>query len=346
MINNHALNLLGGVPDIVFRQSAKILLKRNPLTYQECLNALSFYSKYSRKASQFFTLPRKSCSMTCQSEKKFLDGTHKTYQFPSLYKVKNPDLKTTFFSFEKNQMTYLHLWQHSSFKNSKKRPLVLCLHGFLLGNVRVAENMFRIKKLFQCEVDVGLFILPHHGERTHFFLNQHFLNPHNVPLTLESFAQAQHDLHLAILNLRAMGYEKIGLLGASLGGLTGIYYITLSSLVDFLFAVVPVLKLHDYLMPKKSYFHFPVTEELKERTRVALDLISPEYQTPKISKEDIGVVVHGGDKLNDIKHTKAWMQAWQLSCVTEVAGGHWWYFDKKIRGRTWYSWLKAKEFIL
>jgi hypothetical protein len=215
----------------------------------------------------------------------------------------------------------------------------------MLGNKSIVKKMFKVDKLFAEGVDVGLYTLPHHGARTNFFLNQHLLNPHDIPLTLEGIAQAEHDLHLTILILKDLGYEKIGLIGASLGGLITLLYTTLSDIIDFSFVVVPAVDLSEYLKPTQKLFDFKIDSELQSMTSEALKLITPYNYIPKLSKDLIGGVFHGGDKLNSADLTRKWIKRWDLSTMIEIPGGHWVYSNKKEKGRAWYHWLVKHSFI-
>lgn len=338
------LNFLGGIPDRAFSLSSCLLRRPCPMGTLEYPRALRFYERYLGDGTPLalFDLPNRAPKLVVKRESGFGDGARMTFAFPSGYRVKNPAARPFFKGNARNRTAYLHLWRHAF---GKPRPLVLCLHGFLLGNARVAERMFNVRRLFESGVDVGLFVLPHHGDRTNFFLNQDFVVPRNLPLVVESFAQTQHDLHAAMLALRREGYGRIGMIGASLGGYAGIYYAALSSFPAFLFAVVPTVRLDDYLMPEAARFPFPVTEEIRAATIAALGLIAPENYRPRVPVENIGVVIHAGDKLNDVRRTSRWIKAWGIRRVTEVPGGHWLYFDGKARGRAWYSWLVEKGFL-
>lgn len=338
-----ALNFVGGLPDWVFAGAAKLLRKRNRQNQKDYIASLAYYERFYGKepCDGLFEPPHRAPAMNLCAEAEFPGGCHRTFCFASGYKVKNPAVRGAFTAAKRNATAYLHLWQH---EGGEKRPLVLCLHGFLLGDWRVAEAMFRVRRLFARGVDVALFVLPHHGERTDFFFNQALLTPHDVPLSLEGCAQTQHDLRAALLALRRDGYERIGLIGASLGGYAGISHVALHGDVAFLFAVVPAVRLQDYLMPEPSLFSFPVTDELRQATARALDLVTPEHWRPRISHDAICAVLHAGDKLNDIASSRAWINAWDLQRVVEVTGGHWLYFDKTARGRAWSDWLREKGF--
>lgn len=339
-----ALNFLGGIPDRIFTRVAGALRKTSKLTRDEYLGSLAFYDRYSGDgpSPELFDLPRKAPALTLGSETRFPGGVRRAYSFTSGYRVKNPASRREFESARLNATARVHLWQH---EGKRRPPLVLCLHGFLLGNIGVAENMFRVRKLFASGVDVGLFVLPFHGERTDFFLNQKFINPHDVPLSIEVCAQTQHDLHAAMLALKGSGYERVGLIGASLGGFAAICYAALSALPEFLFAVVPATRLQDALSPDPRSFPFPVTAELRDLTALALDLVTPEPWRPRIPADDICAVIHAGDRVNDVASAKSWIQGWGIRRVVEVTGGHWFYFDKSARGKAWYAWLKDKGFI-
>ena len=214
-----------------------------------------------------------------------------------------------------------------------------------MGNPTLASRMFKIKSLFGLNLDIALYNLPHHGLRTKIFYDQHLINPENTPLTIETMAENIHDLHSSILWLKKEGYDQIGIIGGSLGGYSAALYATLYSEINFIFTVVPSVNLSHVMAPKSKNFNFKITKELIHKTDTALEIITPDYYQPKLDSNKIVVVMHSGDKLNLSSDTHQWIKKWSISNVVEITGGHWIYFDRKKRGKTWYEWLRKMEFI-
>ena len=338
------LNFIGGIPDLLFLRIPSFLLERNPASYQAYLDDLRFYSsRWSPNGKEsFFKLPGVSPAAQVIESRPYRKWVVELFSFPSGYQVQNPSLRETFSSYQANLNCYLHLWRHEPVGS---RPLVLCLHGFMMHGPWRARRMFKIDALFARGLDVALFHQPHHWRRGQPHGRQHLLCPQNAPLTIETFGQNLHDLHAAVLLLKGLGYSRLGLIGASLGGYTSALYATLDAPVNFMFLAVPAVDFYPFLKPRPDLFNFTIDQSILAETRKALEVITPMKYKPKFDVTKICVVAHGGDRLCDAHLTRQWIQKWKISHCTEVIGGHWLQFSGDLRGRTWYSWLEKMEFI-
>ncbi|MBT3981716.1 MAG: alpha/beta fold hydrolase [Bacteriovoracaceae bacterium] len=342
-LNKEILNKLGAIPDHLMVGVGRFLRKKNQSSYSVYLKSLEFYQKYlDGDPSDFFLLPEKAPKVTSKNTTDFMTGKMHKFLFDSSYHVKNPMLAGDLSAFTKNRRVPLHLFTHEGLG---KRPLVLCLHGFMLGDLDISMKMFSIQNLFKKGVDVALYTLPYHGSRTDHFYNQSLLCPHKLPLSLEGVAQAIEDLHSSILLLNQFGYEKPAVIGASLGAFTGCLYSTRSNLMDSLFLVVPAVNLHPMLAPENSLFNFELTDQMATMSKSLIDFITPENYESQLSPDSMKIVYHKGDKLLDSMNLASFAQKWKIENLVEVTGGHWLYFDQKIRGKTWYSWLNHRGFI-
>jgi len=337
------LNFIGGIPDIIMK-NAPWPKKLNLIPYDEYLSNLNFYSpeNWVEKHKSFLKLPNDAPTFSEFNRTGYFDGHELVFKYPSRYEVQNPALKNDFYRYRSNLTAYLHLWRHDQ---SANRPLVLCLHGFLMGDPERAKIMFKIARLFRMGVDVALYTQPHHWKRSKSIYAQHLLNPENVPLTIETFGQNIHDLHSAVLLLKNIGYERVGIIGASLGGFTSALYATFKAPVDFMFMVVPALDFSYYLSPKRGKFTFEADEKIISKTKEALNLISPVKYDAGFDVQKICVVIHTGDRLAESKAAQEWIRRWSIPHHVEVVGGHWLYFDRNVRGRTWYEWLKKMGYL-
>lgn len=337
-------NFLGGIPDVLFTRLGGMIRKTSSRTQPEYMALLGGYPRLSdvKCSGDFFKLPNGAPNTRERSCEPFHDGHEIVHEFDSGYTVHNSQLRDDFSRFPLNRVSTVRLWRHPG---SDRKEIILCLHGFLLGRPDLARRMFSVDNLFHKGADVSLYTLPHHGERSAGFLQQSLLCPHDLPLTIEGVAQAQHDLHATVLSLRKMGYRRIGLIGASLGAYMAILYATLVKDIEFVMAVVPAVDLHGYLMPRSSCFRFPVTGEMMDRSRELIDIITPQSYVPLLPVSRIHVVFHSGDRLNRHEQTRSWIKAWNVKNTVEIPGGHWLYFDRKLRGRFWYQTLGEYGFI-
>jgi pimeloyl-ACP methyl ester carboxylesterase len=216
----------------------------------------------------------------------------------------------------------------------------------MMGGPKKARRMFKINRLFQLGLDVALHTLPGHWRRSDDSRAQRLLDPADLPLTVERQAQNLHDLHSAQLLLRQIGYENIGIIGASMGGFTAALYATqVTSGPDFMFLVVPAVALRRYLQPRPARFGFPIDSALVRATERAQELCSPLYLTPRFDVGRIRVVAHAGDRICESRDTKRWIENWGIKDYIEVVGGHWLYLDRRARGEAWYRLLRERGYI-
>ncbi len=340
-LTNTVLNFIGGIPDLPFAYAPDPSVPKNRKGREQYLAELSFYARgdWDQAKRPFFTVPDEAPPLQSVERLAFHDGEREVLTYPSRYQVRNPALKDEFESYERNLTGYLNFWRKDE---SERRPLVLCLHGFMMGQPARAEQMFQIKRLMAMGLDVALFSIPHHWRRG--YRRQRMLNPDSVPLTIESFGQNLHDLHSVVLAARALGYEKIGIIGASLGGLTASLYATTNAPVDFMFMAVPAVKM-EYLEPKGRHFGFKVDDQVLQKSRAALELVTPLSYEPGFDVERLCVVSNGGDRLCEPRFTHGWIKKWAIQNHVEVVGGHWLYFNRSLRGKTWYGWLGKMGYI-
>ena len=333
------LNLIGGIPDLPFSRIPSFLLEKNPASREQYLRELEFYSheNWRSRDGAFLQIPETAPEGTVIATGKVEGGITQTISYPSRYQPQNPWLRDEFSRHPHNLSAYLHLWRHDE---TAGRPLVLCVHGFGMGRPQRAQRMFKVSSLLKRGYDVALYIQPHHWKRADPSRRQYILNPSFLGLSIESFGQNLHDLHSSVLLLARLGYARIGLIGASLGGYTAALYASLPAPVDFMFLAVPAMDFSGYLQPRQYSFSFPVDTEIEARSREALDLISPLKRRPVFDVNRICVVAHGGDRLCDPRFTRAWIQEWRIPNFIEVTGGHWLYFDRSARGAAWRQWLE------
>jgi hypothetical protein len=341
------LNQIGGVPDRLLREALSLDGRRNSLSRDAYLARLEFYldERFQRERRFFEGLPRSAPHYEVETSKAFGDGEELLIRYPSGYQPVNPALRDQVASFVPNRDGYLFLWRHDK---KAPRPLVLCVHGFQMGNPERAMELFKVEKLFRSGVDVALFIQPHHWRRAEHPDNpfaQRFINPQDVPLTIEALGQALHDLRSSYRLLESLGYEKIGLIGASLGG----YVCALHAVVDAspacVFVAVPALRLDRALNPRQRKLGFLINADVVRATRQALRIVAPVHYQPRMAVTDIRVVYHAGDGIADADYTREWIKAWNIPDVTVLNGGHWAVFDRKARGRAWYGWLAKYGFL-
>ncbi|HEX7480143.1 MAG TPA: alpha/beta hydrolase [Polyangiales bacterium] len=335
------LNLAGGLTDRLMTRIPDFMLGHNTLCREAYLEQLAFYASWPAD-QQFFPLPETPPDATQVEAQPYGTGERVLFKYRSRFMGHNPALQAALAKSASNQEAYLHLWRHDS---SASRPLVLCVHGFGMAGPSRAERMFKISRLFDKGLDVALYHLPHHWRRSAEPPNNPFLRPQDLPFTIEEWVRNVHDLHSSVLWLRSLGYARVGLIGASLGGLSGALYATRPAPLDFIFLVVPATDLTTHLMPRGSRMQFRPDDAVRNATRSALLRITPSTYAPGYDVERIAIVAHEGDRICPVQATRELVQRWKITNYTEVVGGHWVYLDRQVRGRTWYGWLARQGYL-
>ncbi len=340
-----ALNAVGGIPELLLINFPDPTIGKSPLDRETYLRRLAFYDpdRWDPESNPFFYLPDEPPAGEVIETVPFGSGRRELVRFPSRYVPRSHEVLERFNRHRENLSGYLHLWRHDG---SAGRPLVLVIHGFMMGGPGKASRMFRVERLFDLGPDVALHTLPGHWRRSYNPMLQRLLEPADVPLTVERLAQNVHDLHSAQLLLRQMGYENIGIIGASMGGFTAADYATrVTGGPDFMFLAVPALEVNGYLKPRRRCFSFPVDSELVRATERAQEICSPLFLPPRYDVDRIRVVAHAGDRICKAGHTRRWIEDWGIKDYVEVVGGHWLYLDRKARGDAWYGLLQERGYI-
>lgn len=334
-------DFVGSIPDRLMVRIPDLMLDRNRSSYEEYRERLELYCDGDH-TEPFLRLGESAPEQrTLRTEA--MDGGHlEVLSYPSRYEAWDPAMDAELRRHTANLTCYLHLWRHDPVG---ARPLVLCVHGYGMGDPQRAARMFKVKKLFGLGMDVALYTLPHHWRRSSDRRRQQILRPQDVPLTVETFAQNVHDLHAAQLLLRDRGYDRIGIVGASLGGLTAALYAAAGAPVDFIFMAVPAVDLTEQLRPRSSLFDFTVDEELVALSAKAVERMVPVHYRPTFDPDNISIVAHTGDQICKTKYTRQLVEAWSIPNYVEVTGGHWLYLDRSARGKAWYGWLDKHGYL-
>jgi pimeloyl-ACP methyl ester carboxylesterase len=334
-------NFTGGLTDRLMTRIPDFMLRKSALSRDAYLERLRFYAEWDDR-TPFFPRPDAAPHTERIESRPHGAGERLLLRYPSRFRGHNPALRDDLAREPNNQWGYLHVWRHDE---TASRPLVLCVHGFGMAGPTRGERMFKIGRLFDRGLDVALYHLPHHWRRSDDPPHNRFLRPQDVPFTIEEWVRNVHDLHSAVLLLRSMGYERMGLIGASLGGLTGALYATGPAPLEFIFLVVPAVDLTSFLLPRASRMAFRPDGQVLDATRMALRRITPLSYAPLFDVARIAIVAHQGDRICPVEHTRELVARWQVPSYTEVVGGHWVYLDRAIRGRTWYAWLERMGFL-
>ncbi len=343
-----ALDFWGGLIDNLFLTVPRLLMpfksRAHVLDREEYEAAVNFYidNGFTDWPETFFTLPDAVPEYRLAEERPYHQGKYQLWTYPSEYVPRNPVIRDRCLACQENRTGYLVRWTHGD----HPRPTVLCLHGYMLGEPGQAERMFNIRKLFERGLDAALFVTPFHWRRAPAARAERgiFLQPDNVAMTAECLGQAMHDLAATTHILTDLGAERIGLIGASLGGYNAALFAGLSDRPEFSALMVPAINFSAPFGPDDVKLPYSIEADLAEKIRRVWEFHSPLNLSPRIDSDDILVIAARGDKLCPSRHTRKLCRQWQLSRCHFLTGGHWLIFNNRRRGAAWYNFLDEKGF--
>jgi len=342
------LDMAGGVVDWLLlsvpRVAAPFRAKRK-ISREEYERQVDFYIDcgYADRPENFLTFPASTPASSIIERRPYHDGECQLVRYESGYVAKNPLLRERYGSYDANRYGYLVRWTHGD----GRRKTVLCHHGYMLGEPRQANRMFRVGRLFSGGLDVALFIAPFHWKRSAGPLSQRgiYLQPDDVAMTCECVGQNMHDLYGAFRILLDMGAPEIGLIGASLGGYNTALFISLTDIASFGAMMVPAVNFSLPLGPDTARLPFAVDGRFREKIRRVWELHSPLNFRPRLPVEKILVVASRGDLVCPFGYVRELCERWGVRNRHFLTGGHWLIFNREERGRAWYAFLRERGFL-
>jgi hypothetical protein len=351
--SHKAVDTMGAWVDSLFLSLPKILTpfkaKRNiDATIYEKQMDYYFTQGFVDHPETFFQFPETIPAYEMISERAYADGKSQLFQFQSDYDPRNPFVREQYLSYANNRTGYFVRWTHGDpVKGDLGRQTVLCLHGYMLGEPKQAEKMFRVRTLYDMGLDVVLFITPFHWKRSPAAPSQRgiFLQPDDVVMTCECMGQAMFDLYATPQILGRLGAGRIGIIGASLGGYTAALFTSLTNVMAFTAMMVPAVNFSKPFGPDSARLPFHASPSLAKKMNQIWQLHSPLNFVPRISKENILIIASHGDKLCPFEHVVALCEKWSWPRHHFMTGGHWLVLNPRERGSAWYSFLADMHFI-
>jgi pimeloyl-ACP methyl ester carboxylesterase len=333
---------IGGFVDSLFLGVPRILKPFKPprnIDRDTYARQAAFYidEGYADNPASFFDLPETLPDYQVVEEQPYQDGRCQIITWENGYTPRNPLIRNGYLRFDANRTAYLVRWTHGD----RNRKTILCLHGYMLGEPRQARRMFKIRRLFNMGLDVCLFIAPFHWRRApkNPALRGIFLQPDDVAMTCECIGQTMHDLRQAFSILNDLGAEKIGIIGASLGGYNSALYACLSDRPAFAAMMVPAVDFSQPFGPGSIRMKFAIDNELGRQLDRVWRLHSPMNFMPRIPKDRILFIASRGDLLCPFEHILELWEKWGRPRRHFMTGGHWLMFRPGERGKAWYEFL-------
>jgi hypothetical protein len=238
--------------------------------------------------------------------------------FPSRFEPHWDAIRREYLAHAENRTAYVRMLRHAT-----PRPALICLHGFGGGRWFLEERSFAAKWLHSIGLDVCLFVLPFHQQRSPRPGPPLWPSTHVARLN-EGFAHAMHDLRALVKWLQLRGSPSVSACGQSLGGYTTALLATLEPLA-FAGLMIPVASFGDLFWHHGTGSPERAAAEADgitlERMKAAMEVVTPLSRPPRVSPERVLVLEAAGDRIAPRAHS-AWLADHFRATRVAFAGGH------------------------
>jgi pimeloyl-ACP methyl ester carboxylesterase len=221
--------------------------------------------------------------------------------WPSVEPTFLPEMAERYGGVSENRLAAARLLTRGS-----RRPVVILVHGYLMGRLALEERIWPIAELDARGLDIAFTVLPLHGRRADPRRSGRPEFPGRDPrMANEGFRQAVTDLRELALYLRACGHSAVGAMGMSLGGYTAALAATVEPALDFVVPVIPLASLADFAREQGEFPAAPETSALEHRLQEAAQaLVSPVHRLPLVPPERILVLGARADRITPLSHAR------------------------------------------
>ncbi len=242
-------------------------------------------------------------------------GAVEDLSFPSSFVPVHPFPRDEYLAFEANRVAHARRWRHPT-----PRPAVVCIHGYLGGNLSFEEISFEAMRLYGWGLDVLVAVLPFHGLRAP--PGRRGMFPGSNPWrAVEGFAQSIGDLRAWSAWLRGEGSSAVGAFGMSLGGYTTGLWATVDPTVDFAAMMIPLASIGDAYLEHRAGRADAVPDWVPRRIDQALAVVSPFARASKVAPSRALVLAAANDRITPRGHAER-LRAHFDARLDTFAGGH------------------------
>jgi pimeloyl-ACP methyl ester carboxylesterase len=215
-------------------------------------------------------------------------------------------------------------WRHKD----PGHPAMLCVHGYAGGHLWLERLAFDAPRFYRAGLDVVLYVLPYHGQRTRGGLRRsgHGFFTMDLVRTNEAFAQAIYELRALLHYLRAAGTGPVGAFGMSLGGYTTALLASIEPELAFAVPMIPLASLADMMWAHgdgdarmaQAVAHGWSLAALRDFSRVHAPLARP----PLVPHTRRLIIAALGDRICPPDHAQALWEHWDRPRIHWYPGGH------------------------
>jgi hypothetical protein len=287
--------------------------------------AIRFYgaAEWQLEPDRFFVPPCTPDNVKLVPIHGFKNGQVSDLQFESRYQLQNPAFESEYALYPETRTCYARLWQH----RSAARGLLVAVHGWSMGDQKVNALALQPGYFFSLGFDVALIELPYHGRRAPEGKgNRQPLFPDgNIMRTNEAMAQAISDLR-ALKSYFGTRYEKVGVMGMSLGGYVSALWASLDPL-DFAVLMVPMACMGDAAFEIMARQDKGIDQMLslgldRDKLQEVFRLHSPLIHQPKVPQTRRLIIAGLGDEVVSPRHPHLLWEHWERPKIHWFSGGH------------------------
>lgn len=249
--------------------------------------------------------------------------------WPSRYRATFPGYAEHLARYGANMVARARLYRGPAPERGQPpRPVVLCLHGWGAGQAWLDERAFVVPYLLRIGLDVALFQLPFHGQRTPVQARRSgaLFPSANAVRTNEGFGQAVSDLRALRAWLGARGAGPVGAFGMSLGAYLAGLWAGLDTGIDFVAVTIPAVSLphlwwsHGEGSPMRRRAEVAgVTVELLEQV---FEVHAPLSRPVLLPRERLFIAAARGDRITPPAQAEMLWRHWDQPAMVWMAGGH------------------------
>jgi hypothetical protein len=226
----------------------------------------------------------------------------------------------------KNRNGHARWYRH----HDGRRPTVVILHGYMVGEYAIEERMWPVQKLFDSGMDVVLSVLPFHGLRrsaSRGYLPPAF--PSGDPrFTIEGFRQLVFD-HRALFDyLERTGTPALGVMGVSLGGYGAALLATLDTRIKLATLFIPLAAIEDFAHTHGRLIGSDAQQMLQREAMAKANWpVSPCARPPVITGDKVVIIAGDADAITGSLHTERLARHFDAH-LSPFIGGHLLHFGR------------------
>jgi dienelactone hydrolase len=248
------------------------------------------------------------------------------FAFPSPHEPLTPDFAAQFASTPENAFVHGRIYTAAA---TRPRNAIVVIHGFGTSSLDSVARFTPAERMASREIAVVALSLPYHGLRrpaASRFSGELFVSG-DVVRTFEAILQAVTDLRTTIAWLRdALGIERIGFIGGSMGG----YLATLTAAVepglDLLYAIAPPIRVTDNIdsVPLGRYMSEGLSSQAVPQAVLhqLQDLVDPSCHAPALATDRMRFIAGRNDLFVPQIHMQRLIDRWPGIHVDWHAWGH------------------------